>query len=390
MSRTVKTAAIQMDATPAPVSERLERAAKLVADAAKEGAQLALLPEVFNTGYEYSDQNYKLAETMDGQTVTWMKQQASKHKAHIGGTLFLIDGDDVYNAFLLIAPDGHTWRYDKNFPWAWERAFFREGRTITIADTDLGKFGMMICWDYAHPELWRRYAGKVDAMLISSCPPKTAEFDTVFSDGSRYNLSEGFETYHGDDMPFGADMDAQAAWLRVPLVNTAGSGEFKTTLPLPVVSLAGIVIGKPDLWPKMLDAKKFHMECGYYPQTKVVDANGEVLVRVEEEGDAFVISEMELADVAPKPLGRQPKGKFTPYSYFISDWLTPTFMTPLYRRGYRRQLGEQMAPVDYSTRVWSVITLSLLVWGWLLGRSSKSKPKRQPAKKVVKKKKSPN
>jgi predicted amidohydrolase len=73
MPRTIKTAAIQLDAAPAPTAVRLQRAADQVASAAKEGAQLIVLPEIFNTGYAYTHLNHHLAEPMDGPTVTWLK-----------------------------------------------------------------------------------------------------------------------------------------------------------------------------------------------------------------------------------------------------------------------------------------------------------------------------
>jgi predicted amidohydrolase len=172
MSRTLKVAAIQMDAAPAPLRERLDRAADLIAEATSSGAQLVVLPEVFNTGYQYHDQNYALAESIDGETVNWMRLRSAQHGVHLVGTLLLRDEEDIYNSALLVAPDGRMWRYDKHYPFLWERAYFREGRQITIAATDLGKLGMMICWDAAHADLWQRYAGKVDAMVIASCPPK--------------------------------------------------------------------------------------------------------------------------------------------------------------------------------------------------------------------------
>lgn len=168
MSRTLKVAAVQMDAQPAPVVDRLGRAARLVADAAAQGAQLVVLPEVFNTGYTYHEINYTLAERSDGQTMTWMLAHAAQHKVHISGTFLLLDGGEIYNTAFLVAPDGRTWRYDKRYPFSWERAYFRAGSDATIADTELGKLGMMICWDHVHPELWAEHAGKVDAMVIMS------------------------------------------------------------------------------------------------------------------------------------------------------------------------------------------------------------------------------
>ena len=65
MPRKIKVAPVQMDAAPAPVDTRLNRAADLVSKAAAFGAQLVVLPELFNTGYEYDDRNYGLAEVLD-------------------------------------------------------------------------------------------------------------------------------------------------------------------------------------------------------------------------------------------------------------------------------------------------------------------------------------
>ena len=59
MPRTIKVATAQMDATPAPLSERLERAEKIVTQATQSGAQLIVLPELFNSRYAYTDDNYK-------------------------------------------------------------------------------------------------------------------------------------------------------------------------------------------------------------------------------------------------------------------------------------------------------------------------------------------
>ena len=90
MARQVKIAAMQMIAHPASTHQRLERAEALVAGACRDGAQLVVLPEVFNTGYEYSDQNYGRAEPLDGPTVAWMKQLASRNQIHLAGTLLLL------------------------------------------------------------------------------------------------------------------------------------------------------------------------------------------------------------------------------------------------------------------------------------------------------------
>ena len=92
MPRTIKVATVQMDAMPAPVSERLKRAEKIVGQAAQAGAQLVILPELFHTGYTYSEDNFTLAEPLDGTTSAWMKATSVRLNIHLAGTLLLIDG----------------------------------------------------------------------------------------------------------------------------------------------------------------------------------------------------------------------------------------------------------------------------------------------------------
>ena len=140
----LKVAGVQMDGTPAPVPERLSRAADFVAEAANGGAQLVALPEYYNTGFEFHERNYALAERMDGQTARWMKAQAARHGIHLAGTLLLFDRGEIYNAALLVAPDGCTWRYDKMHPWGWERAYFRPGRQITVCSAKSARLGLAV------------------------------------------------------------------------------------------------------------------------------------------------------------------------------------------------------------------------------------------------------
>jgi predicted amidohydrolase len=119
MPRTVKIAAVQMDANPAPTAERLGRAEQLVVAAAASGAQLTVLPELFNTGYSYSAENHDRVEPLDGPTATWMRYTAARLGIHLAGSLMVLEQGDVFNAMLLFAPDGQMWRYDKSYPWGW-------------------------------------------------------------------------------------------------------------------------------------------------------------------------------------------------------------------------------------------------------------------------------
>lgn len=374
MPRTLKIAPIQMDVTPAPTAQRLERAANCIGQAAAQGARLVVLPEVFNTGYEYSDANYALAEPIDGPTVSWMKAQAARHQIHLAGSLLLLDDEDIYNAALLVAPDGRIWRYDKNYPWAWERAYFRDGSRITVADTDLGRIGMMICHDYNHAELWERYAGKVDLLLIISSPPRLLDFDLIFPDGCRLNLKLRGKPlfYPAGRTPWGDDLNEHAAWMRVPVVNTMMSGMFRSKVPMAKLSLFFFLALRPDVWGRLMrQADDVVIETGFDQETKVVGAAGEVLARVEHTGDGFTLADVSLPDERLVPGYPQPKLDMGLLANFTADVFCPAFMLSVYRRGTRRQWGAQMAPVDPHTRVWLTVMLAAGLIGWLLGRGSK-------------------
>lgn len=377
MSRTLKIAAVQMDHAPAPLDSRLARAADLIAEAAGSGAQLVVLPEVFNTGYKYHDANYTAAETSDGPTVRWMKAQSTQHGLHLAGSLLLRDGQEIYNSLLLVAPDGRTWRYDKNYPWAWERAYFREGRGTVIADTDLGKLGLMICWDYAHRDLWRQYAGRVDALVIASSPPRAEDLTLVLPDGTRISpaeVSRMATTVRDTDMPFGQDLDALVAWLGVPAVNTVQTGHFRSHIPGAAFTVGGLAtLMRPDMLGAVLKAPgEIEMETDFYLQAKIIDANGQPVARVTEPGDGLTLAEVELADTPPQPRASLPRSSMTFPIYFISDWFVPNATVLLYRRKLRQYFGPHMAPVDQRTRITAAgLGAAAVVGGfvgWLLGR----------------------
>jgi predicted amidohydrolase len=378
MSPTIKIAAIQMDANPAPTTERLTRADQLVRQSVDAGAQLVVLPEIFNTGYAYSETNHRRAEPIDGPTATWMKQTAADLKIHLAGSLMLLDQDEVYNALLLFAPDGNLWRYDKNYPWGWERGYFRDSRRVTVARTELGDVGLMVCWDVAHLDLWRRYAGRVDLMVISSCPPDASNPTFHFPNGDQLttdDMGPVFASLKGTGhLVFGNMVNQQTAWLNVPAVHTVGSGHIKTDIPNSLASfLLGLLPVAPWLIKYLPQASQLQMSCDLVPGCKIVDANGQVLTEVaQEQGETFTVAEVTLAEKKRSPHGPQPASPIPSLTYFVSDTVVPWLTIPVYRKGLRRVWGEQMAPVEPATRRWTTLlamsVIASFLMGFLLGR----------------------
>ncbi len=365
--RKLKVATVQMDATPSPVDERLDRAERLVSEAVRGGAQLVVLPELFNTGYDYTPANYALSEEIDGRTVSWMRDMAADHQIYLAGTLMLRDVDEVYNSALLFAPDGQYWRYDKQFPFLWERAFFREGHGPTIAKTELGDIGMLICWDSAHPEAWKRYAGQVDMMLVMSSPPRIASGELVWPDGARMRFNTlGLQSEYDFTGP---DMNTRAAWMQVPVVHASASGAFKSPLPLAQISVGVPMLLRPSMWSRWKEADTALLECGYAPSTKIINEQGETIAHVEGDGDGCTLAEITLADEKPKPERYQPPMQHTDtLTYLFADVVAPALLAPIYQRGVRRQWGAEMAPMDFGTRVWMWSTAAAAALGFFTGR----------------------
>jgi hypothetical protein len=365
MPRSLTIAAIQMDANPAPTPERLARATHLVEQAAAAGAQLVVLPELFNVGYEYSDRNHARAESLDGATLTWMRQSAARLGIHLAGSLLLLDADEVYNTLFLIAPDGRSWRYDKNYPWGWERGYFRGARGTVVADTDLGRLGMLICWDSAHRDLWQQYAGRVDAIVIASCPPDVTNPIYQFPDGSRLTIDQLgplMATVKGSGRKvFGDMINEQTAWLGVPAVNTVGTGRITTDVPRGMATLLALLPSAPWLARYLPMAHRMRMSADLIQGCKVVAADGHVLTEMTQaQGEGFTVATVALGDT-PRPCGAQPPSQVPPFAYLSSDIVLPRLVEPIYRRGVRQAWGEHMAPAGASMGWWKLLGAGALI-----------------------------
>jgi len=326
MDRHLFIATTQLDVTPAPVSGRLARAEKLVTQAAQAGAQIIALPEVFNTGYAYRDENFALAEPPDGPTAAWMKQISARLGVHLAGTLLLRDGREIYNALLLYAPDGHCWRYDKNYPWGWERAYFRGRRQITIARTGLGDIGLQICWDVAHAGLWQQYAGKIDLMLACSCPPNIPDGVYHLPGGRQVTTSQLGPIYarlrQSAQLVFLDTPAQQTAWLGVPYVSSTACGTFRSPLPNPLGSFLGLLPAAPWLIRYLSQARQIEVSASMVEAARIFAADGRQLAGLRnEQGDAFALAEVTIPAERPQPRPPQPRPPVPRLVYLASDRL---------------------------------------------------------------------
>ena len=131
-------------------------------------ADLYVLPELFNTGYNFVEQSEVkvLAEPADGLTFKTLNEWAKKQVCHIVYG-FAERADKIYNSSALVGPEGFIGIYRKVHLFYRENIFFAPGNLgFPIFDLPIGKIGMMICFDWLYPESARSLALK-GAQLIA-------------------------------------------------------------------------------------------------------------------------------------------------------------------------------------------------------------------------------
>ena len=114
-------------------------------------SDIILLPEMFSTGF--SVKSTHLAESMDGETVCWMKSIAQKKSSVLCGSLMIKDADHVYNRLLWVEPNGRTHHYDKRhlFSLIDEDKYFTAGNKRLVIDYKGWRICPLICYDLRFP-----------------------------------------------------------------------------------------------------------------------------------------------------------------------------------------------------------------------------------------------
>lgn len=117
--------------------------------------EIVVLPEMFSTGF--SMQSRSLAETMEGETVSWMKRIAAKKNIILTGSVIIEEEDQFYNRLIWMLPNGQYGYYDKRhlFCLANEDQFYSPGNKRLIASVKGWKINLQICYDLRFP-VWSR------------------------------------------------------------------------------------------------------------------------------------------------------------------------------------------------------------------------------------------
>ncbi len=144
------------------VRENLRKAADLVAEAAKRGAQIVCLPELFGSQYfcQIEDgAHFDLAEPLSGPTTETMSRVAKQAGVVLVVPFFERRAAGVYhNSAVILERDGSIAGHYRKMhipddPSYYEKFYFTPGDLgFRAIDTSVGRVGVLICWDQWYPE----------------------------------------------------------------------------------------------------------------------------------------------------------------------------------------------------------------------------------------------
>ncbi len=124
-------------------------------DSIESQSDLILLPEMFNTGFSIHPQTF--AESMDGPSVVFLRNESEKRNATIMATLLIRELDYFVNRLICVFPDGKILTYDKRhlFRLSEESRALQAGKSRIAADVNGWKIMPMICYDLRFP-VWTK------------------------------------------------------------------------------------------------------------------------------------------------------------------------------------------------------------------------------------------
>jgi len=129
----------------------------------QDPTEIVVLPEMFSTGF--SMQPSLFAETMEGETLNWMKKVSTQNKIILTGSIIIEEDGKYYNRLIWMLPNGEYGYYDKRhlFAFGQEDKFYNAGNKRLIAQVKGFKINLQVCYDLRFP-VWARQQNKSGGM----------------------------------------------------------------------------------------------------------------------------------------------------------------------------------------------------------------------------------
>jgi predicted amidohydrolase len=191
MTRPVAIACVQFTAIDGEKEATIGRALDLIEAAARGGAQLIVLPEVWTgLGYSTPTAYREIAEPIPGPTTERLGALAQRYGCHIVGSTYEAMADGAcHNTASLIGPDGRViglYRKTHLFdaprrkdikPGMRESDKVRAGDALPVFDTAIGRIGLSVCSDLRFPEIYRVMALKGADIIVCASAFLSPRFD---------------------------------------------------------------------------------------------------------------------------------------------------------------------------------------------------------------------
>jgi N-carbamoylputrescine amidase len=262
--RPVSVAAVQM-ACDWDTEGNIKRAERLVRQAASRGAQIILLPELFETPYfciEQDARHLSLARTVaENRAVRHFAAVARELGVVLPISFFERAGPAYFNSIAILDADGtnlgvYRKSHIPNGPGYQEKNYFSPGDTgFRVWNTRFARIGVGICWDQWFPE-----TARVMALLGA---------ELFF-----------FPTAIGSEPPPAAPVNSREHWQRTQQGHAAAN-----LTPL-------IAANRYGLERSLQDPERLYIR--FYGSSFIADAMGAKVAEAPEEGDAALVHEFDL------------------------------------------------------------------------------------------------
>ncbi len=165
----MKIALIQLNIATDAKPKNNERAERFIKKAAQEACDVAVLPELFNTGF--SKNIVAIADEEDGETASVLSKLAKEYHIHLiaGFTEKAIGSKKTRNIAAVYNREGElAAKYTKIHPFSFTREdrYFTSGNQLVTFDVEGVSSGIFICYDLRFPEIFRSIAKDVHLIWI--------------------------------------------------------------------------------------------------------------------------------------------------------------------------------------------------------------------------------
>lgn len=119
----------------------------------ESSVDIIVFPEMFQTGYTMNAE--EMAETMEGESITWLKSKAKEYNCAITASLVIKEDGKYYNRMVFVQENGSIQQYDKRklFTFSKEEEHYTPGNRENIIEYKGWKIFLQVCYDLRFPEM---------------------------------------------------------------------------------------------------------------------------------------------------------------------------------------------------------------------------------------------